>query len=108
MDRGGAHAGNEPVVLTIGLMVNTSIAYRLLDDEADEGGSWIIVYDFKGVKPNPNFWAKLKRISGSRGGGLIQYSVYRARRHSEARAISGLVRHYGGEAKEFRCVEANI
>jgi hypothetical protein len=89
-------------------MVNTSIAHRLLNDEADEGGSWIIVYDFKGAKPNPNFWANLKRISDSRGGGLIQYSVYRARSHSEARAISGLVCHYGGEVRAFRCVEANV
>jgi len=88
--------------------VNTSIAHRLLDDEADEGGSWIIVYDFKGTKPNPNFWANLKRISDSRGGGLIQYSVYSARSHSEAQAISGLVCHYGGEARAFRCVEANV
>jgi len=89
-------------------MVNASIAHRLLDNEADEGGSWIIVYDFKGTKPNPNFWANLKRVSGSRGGGLIQYSVYRARSHSEAQAISRLVCHYGGEARAFRCVETNI
>ena len=89
-------------------MVNTSIAHRLLDDEADEGGSWIIVYDFKGVKPNPNFWANLKRISDSRRGGLIQYSVYGARSRSEAQAVIGLVRHYGGEARAFRCVEANV
>jgi hypothetical protein len=86
-------------------MANTSIAYRLLDDE---GGSWIIVYDFKGAKPNPNFWANLKRISDSRGGGLIQYSVYSAGSHGEAQAICGLVCHYGGEARAFRCVEANV
>jgi hypothetical protein len=36
-------------------MVNQSIAHQLLGDPADEDGSWIIVYDFIGQKPNPNF-----------------------------------------------------
>lgn len=89
-------------------MVNTSIAHRLLEDEADEDESWIIVYDFKGTKPNPNFWVNLKRVSDSRRGGLIQYSVYGARSRSEAQAVIGLVCHYGGEARVFRCVESNM
>jgi len=42
-------------------MVNRSIAHQLLGDEADEDGSWIIVYDFIEHKPNPNFWVNLKR-----------------------------------------------
>ena len=89
-------------------MVNRSIAHQLLGDGADEDGIWIIVYDFIEHKPNPNFWVNLKRISDSRGGGLIQYSVYRAESLREAHAVKELAIHYGGEARLFRCVETNL
>jgi hypothetical protein len=89
-------------------MANRSIAHQLLDEHKDEAGSWIIVYDFIEHKPNPNFWVNLKRISDLRGGGLIQYSVYRTISHSEAQAVRRLVNHYGGESRMFRCVETNI
>jgi len=89
-------------------MVNHSIAHRLLGDEADEDGSWIIVYDFIEQKPNPNFWANLKRVSETHGGSLIQYSVYKTESRREAKAVRGLVKHYGGEVIVFRCVESNL
>ena len=89
-------------------MANRSIAHQLLDDDIDETGGWIIVYDFIEHKPNPNFWVNLKRISSSRGGGLIQYSVYQTESLREAQAVRELVNHYGGEAMVFRCVEANL
>jgi hypothetical protein len=89
-------------------MVNRSIAQQLLDDDIDETGGWIIVYDFVEHKPNPNFWVNLNRISNSRGGGLIQYSVYQTESLREAQAVRELVNHYGGEAMVFRCVEANL
>ncbi|NIN69930.1 MAG: hypothetical protein GTO63_35655 [Anaerolineae bacterium] len=89
-------------------MVNHSIAHQLLDDRDDEAGQWIIVYDFIENKPNPNFWANLKRVSETHGGSLIQYSVYKTGSLREAKAVKGLVKHYGGEAIVFRCVESNI
>ena len=88
--------------------MNRSIAHQLLGDEADEDGSWIIVYDFIEQKPNPNFWANLKRVSEIHGGSLIQYSVYKTESLREAKVVRGLVKHYGGEAIVFRCVESNI
>ncbi|HUV54468.1 MAG TPA: hypothetical protein VMW03_04615 [Candidatus Krumholzibacteriaceae bacterium] len=89
-------------------MVNRSIAHQLLDDDMDEAGYWIIVYDFIEHKPNPNFWANLNRISKTNGGGLIQYSVYQTESLREAQAVHGLVDHYGGKAMVFRCVETNL
>ncbi len=89
-------------------MVDRSIAHQLLGDAADETGSWIIVYDFIEHKPNPNFWVNLKRISNSRGGGLIQYSVYQTESLREAQAVRRLVNHYGGEAMVFRCIETSL
>jgi len=84
-------------------MVNPSIASQLITEEDDEVGLWVIVYDFIGFKPNPNFWVNLRRISSSYGGNLIQYSVYQACNRAEAEAINSLVTHYGGEAQTFEC-----
>jgi hypothetical protein len=88
-------------------MGNPSIASQLISEEATEIGLWVIVYDFVGFKPSPNFWANLRRISTAYGGYLIQYSVYQAGNRSEADAVSSLVRHYGGEAQAFECKEPN-
>jgi len=27
----------------------------------DEKGTWLVLYDFKGIKPSSKFWANLKR-----------------------------------------------
>ena len=78
----------------------------MISEETDEIGLWVIVYDFIGFKPNPNFWVNLRRISSAYGGFLIQYSVYQAGNKLEAEAVSQLVRHYGGEAQAFECKES--
>jgi hypothetical protein len=47
-------------------------------------------------------------LSEAKGGSLIQYSVYKTESLREARAVRGLVKHYGGEVIVFRCVETNL
>lgn len=94
IDRGCAHAGNQPVVLTIGSMVNHSIAHRLLNGCDDEAGQRIIGYDFIEHKPNSNFWANLKRVNETHGGSLTQYSFYITESLREAKAVGGLVKNY--------------
>jgi hypothetical protein len=89
-------------------MGNPSVASKLIVCKDSVTGLWVIVYDFIDFKPNPNFWVNLHRISNVYGGGLIQYSVYRANKLSEAEAISQLVDHYGGEARVFKCIESNL
>ncbi|MCW4050145.1 MAG: hypothetical protein NWE89_10480 [Candidatus Bathyarchaeota archaeon] len=88
--------------------MNRSVASIFLEETEDEAGLWIVVYDFIGSKPNPNFWVNLKRISTSEGGNLIQYSVYQTEKRKEAHAVRNLVHHYGGEARIFRCFETNL
>ena len=88
-------------------MVNSSIATRLLEDTYDETGKWIVVYDFIEEKPSPNFWSNLQRISSELGGFRVQYSVYSTKRLREARAVTKLVTHYGGEAIMYRINELN-
>jgi CRISPR/Cas system-associated endoribonuclease Cas2 len=86
-------------------MVNFSIASRILVNETEGIGLWIIVYDFLGFKPNPNFWVNLRRISNAHGGNFIQYSVYQTRKKTEAKAVKELIVHYGGDAQVFECIE---
>ena len=43
-------------------MVNPSIASQLISEETDEIGLWVIVYDFIGFKPNPNFWVTSEEL----------------------------------------------
>ena len=86
-------------------MGNPSIASQLISEEPSGVGLWVIVYDFVGFKPSPNFWANLSRISNAYGGYLIQYSVYQAGNRTEAKAVTSLVRHYGGEVQAFECKE---
>ena len=58
-------------------------------DEADIGeGVWLMLYDFKGVKPNPRFWWNLKRLIGLAGDGvMLQYSVFMTRSRRGAMAV---------------------
>ena len=89
-------------------MVNYPLSKKLLEEEEPElSGQWIVVYDFIGLKPSPNFWRNLKRISTSQGGSLIQYSVYQAGTFKETQAVRNLVNHYGGDVKVFKCEEIN-
>ncbi len=89
-------------------MVNYPLSKKLLEqEESEELGQWIVVYDFIDLKPSPNFWRNLKRISTSQGGSLIQYSVYQSETWKETRAVRSLVNHYGGEVKVFRCFGGN-
>jgi len=89
-------------------MVNYPLSKKLLEEKEPEvQGQWIVVYDFIDLKPSPNFWRNLKRISTSQGGSLIQYSVYQAGTFKETRAVRNLVTHYGGEVKVFKGEEIN-
>ena len=68
-----------------------------------------MLYDFKGVKPNPKFWVNLKRLIGIVGSGsLVQYSVFMTGSRRGAVVAVRLVRHYGGEVMVFKGEEVEI
>lgn len=69
----------------------------------------MVIYDLKGVKPNPRFWAKIRRLISIVGGSrLVQYSVFVTRSKRVAIAAGKLVRQYGGEVMAFKGVEVEL
>ena len=88
-------------------MGRKSLAAKYFDetaDEKDEGeATWLVLYDFRGVKPNPRFWGSLKRLIGLVGeGSLIQYSVFMTKSRRGAVTAVKIARHYGAHVMLFR------
>jgi hypothetical protein len=82
----------------------TSLAKQILDKEAspDEEGTWIVVYDFRDLKPCPRFWVNLRRLKELADCRSIQYSVVVAGNLRTASAVAKLASHYGADVVVFR------
>ncbi len=77
--------------------------YEGLEGEEERDGTWLVLYDFIGVKPSSKFWSNIDRLVGLSGGGsLIQYSVFVTNGRRAALAMVKLVRYYGGEVAVFK------
>ncbi len=51
--------------------------YEEAENIPEEDGTWLVLYDFKGIKPSTKYWTNLNRIIKITGGGsLVQYSVF--------------------------------
>lgn len=88
-------------------MGRRSLAEKTYDqverDYEEEGGTWLVLYDFKGVKADGKFWTNMKRVGNLvDGGSLIQYSVFTTASKRGAITVLRLVEHYGGEAILYR------
>jgi len=87
-------------------MGRKSLALKIYEDCEDieeEPGTWLVLYDFKGIKPSSKFWDNLHRIKNLAGSGsLIQYSVFQS--NSKRGAVSALkiARHYGAESIMYK------
>ena len=88
------------------MMGRRSLAEELLEkaEQYEEiKGTWLVIYDFKGVKPSPRFWGNLKRLMGLLGeGSLVQYSVFRTGSRRGAVVAIMLAEHYGAEVLTFQ------
>jgi len=79
------------------------------EDYEEEGGTWLVLYDFKGVKANSKFWTNMKRVEDLvDGGSLIQYSVFTTASKRGAITVLRLAEHYGGEAILYRAERMNL
>jgi hypothetical protein len=81
-------------------MTRTSLAEKYYQ-EAEEtpekpGFEWLILYDFKGIKPSTKFWTNLKRLSRLGDSSLIQYSVFKTNQRRIAVTAKRLAEHYNG------------
>ena len=85
-------------------MNQTSLAQQILDGEAssEEEGTWVVVYDFRDLKPSPRFWVNLRRLKELAGCRSIQYSVVVAGTRGAAAAVARLASHYGADVAVFR------
>ena len=83
--------------------------YEETTDRPDTGETWLIIYDFKGKKPNPRFWSGLNElISILDDAERIQYSVMKTKSRKGAVTAVKLARHYGAEVKVFMGEEATL
>lgn len=86
-------------------MGRRSLAQQLFEEykEQEKGeNTWLIVYDFPGMKPSGKFYDNLHRINSLSGEGqLVQQSMYMTRDQRGAKAIRDLVKHYDGTVMMF-------
>ncbi len=72
-----------------------------------EEGTWLVLYDFKGIKPSTKYWTNLNRIIKIAGGGsLVQYSVFTTEDKRAAAAAKRLAKHYGAETIVYKVEKA--
>jgi len=88
-------------------MGRKSLAEQYYEETSEKGdasdATWIVFYDFRGVKPNPRFWKNVRRLIGLVGGSsMVQYSVFMTRSRRGAITAVKLARHYGAEVVAFR------
>ena len=73
------------------------------EDGDGGGGTWLVIYDFRGVKPNPRFWNNLKRLTTLiNNTSMIQYSVLKTESRRGALTAVKIAKHYGAEVRVFR------
>ena len=89
--------------------VAIKIYEQVKEDYEEERGTWLVLYDFKGVKANSKFWVNMKRVENLvDGGSLIQYSAFSTGSKRGAITVSKLVKHYGGESLLYRAERIDL
>jgi hypothetical protein len=80
-----------------------------LDFPDNSEDTWMVLYDFLGTKPSPNFWANLNRVQDMLDDtSLSQYSLFRTNSLKGAAVAERLVKHYGGKTLVFRGEEVEL
>jgi len=82
-----------------------SLAEQIYPEYRDEfpgSDTWLVVYDFQGVKPTTKVYNNISRIMNLAEGQLIQYSVFMTGDRRAAKAVKDLVQRYGGQVFLFR------
>ena len=75
----------------------------------EEVGTWLVLYDFRGMKANSNFWTNIKRVEELvEGGSLIQYSAFTTESRRGAITVHMLAEHYGAETVLYRAERIEI
>jgi len=86
-------------------MGRRSLAEQLLEPYLEEEpgtDTWLVLYDFQGVKPPTKLYDNINRLNNQIPGSLIQYSVYMTQDQRAAKTMRDLVGHYDGQVTMFR------
>jgi hypothetical protein len=87
-------------------MGRRSLAKKIFEEYLEEEpgeDTWLIIYDFPGMKPTSKFYDNLNRIKAlAEDGQLVQYSVFMTRDQRAAKAMRDLVKHYDGQVMMFK------
>jgi len=79
------------------------------EDYEEDRGTWLVLYDFKGIKANSKFWINIKRVENLvDGGSLIQYSVFTTASKRGAITVLRLAKHYGAETILYRAERMDL
>ena len=77
--------------------------YEETENIPKEEGTWVVLYDFKGIKPSTKYWTNLRRLIKIAGGGsLLQYRVFTTKEKRAGVVAKRLAEHYGGETIVYR------
>jgi len=94
-------------------MTRRSLAEILYEEAEDapeeEGQEWLLLYDFKGIKPGTKFYTNLATLSALKGKtALIQYSALLTSSRRVALAAKNLAAHYGARTTVFKVVGTDL
>ena len=85
------------------------IYMQVEEDYEEDRGTWLVLYDFKGIKANSKFWINIKRVENLvDGGSLIQYSVFTTASKRGAITVLRLAEHYGAETILYRAERMDL
>lgn len=83
--------------------------YEETPEDEDGASDWLVIYDFRGVKPNHRFWTNLNRLMALLdNGSRIQYSVFKTTHRRGALAAVKIAKHYGAEVRMFKSEEVEL
>lgn len=94
-------------------MGRKSFAEKFYEETPEDGDgavdTWLVTYDFRGLKPNPKFWNNFNRlIALLDNGSMIQYSVFKTKSKRGALTAVKIARHYGAEVRVFKGEEVEL
>ena len=82
---------------------------QVVEEYEEDKGTWLVLYDFKGIKPNTKFWTNMKRVGNLvDGGSLIQYRVFTTASKRGAITVRRLAMHYGAETILYRAEQMDL
>ena len=91
----------------LGVLPRKSLAEIFYGETAmdPEIGSWLVLYTFKGIRPQSKLYSNLARLIALARGDMEMRGVFKTDSKRGALTAIKIVKHYGGEASLFKVEE---